>query len=59
MQTEQDTFNRLKRMPFEQMRQIVRELNRTRQDRRVSKAINDSGWNVMEYHKALAKAINE
>lgn len=63
MHTEEDTFNRLRRIPFEEMRLMIRELNQVGQvgkGRRVAalKALDQNGWTEDEYQGKLAKVIN-
>lgn len=52
--SEDDTFNRLRRIPFEQMRQIVCEFNlryHPINDRsKLYRQMEANGWTLAEYH---------
>ena len=53
MHTENDTFNKLRRQPFEYVRMAVRELNRTGKGKKAAKLLKNAGWTVKEYNHAL------
>lgn len=59
MYTEEDTFNRLRRIPFEQMRLMIRGINRVGIWRKGAalKALEENGWTENEYQLKLAETI--
>jgi len=64
MYTEDDTFNMLRREPFDQLRLKVRQaalharLRRQPWNQRsLDKLLSNAGWQPQEYRVALAKAI--
>jgi hypothetical protein len=58
MYTEQDTFNRLRRIPIQEMRLKVRAMNRAEKPvRYVRAALKRFGWTASEYQAELAKVI--
>ena len=56
--TEEDTFRRLRRTPFQDMRLIVRDANRRNVDKRaIIKQLIFAGWSVLEYNQHLAREV--
>lgn len=57
MHTAQDTFNRLRRAPFEKMRGKIVKLNETVSSDYILRAqlaaLKRYGWTVEEFHRAL------
>jgi len=59
MHTEQDTFDRLRRIPFEQMRSIIRKVNQTSTYHKGAalNALKEKGWTRIDYMSTLDKVV--
>jgi hypothetical protein len=58
--TEEDTFKALRRTPFEEIRQVVRQFNKLGMSKRtIVKVLMMAGWTTHDYHIELAKAVNK
>ena len=56
--TEDDTFNKLRRTPFPEMRLIVRQFSRAGASNRAKvKLLMLAGWSVQDYNKELARVV--
>jgi len=53
MSTEDDTFNRLKRMPFNEMARIIEKLNLNHMHYLTKRVLNDNGWEENDYYIKL------
>ena len=59
IKTEDDTFAALRRTPAEQMRLVVREMNREKKSpAQLRVELKKHGWTVLEYQDALAALLN-
>ena len=64
MHTEQDTIDRLRRIPFEDMRQLVVEFNdrvglrQTGMYDDLYRLMADNGWGLEDYHKGFMSYFN-
>jgi len=58
--TEEDTIRALRRTPFEEMRLIVRQANKTGMSKRfVAKLLTEGGWVVREYNTKVLSQYHE
>ncbi len=58
MATEDDTFNALRRIPFAQMSELVRQRN-ILEKKSFTMFMKNHGWTVVEYNRELAKVIRK
>ncbi len=57
---EEDTFNALKRHPFKEVREVVRQCNTLGVSRKlVIRIVKRAGWEPRDYMNELAKEINK
>jgi len=59
MYTEQDTFDRLRRIPLSEMKARLEVVRTTPRSLPSWYAISDGGWTIPEYNAALGKEIND
>ena len=60
MHTEQDTFDRLRRIPFEEMRLIVRKIHSDIGKYNIAlQALRTNGWTQNDYSNQLVIAVQK